>query len=108
MDGERTAHSEGRKIELQSPEDLTYLITNVRRLAAQHINEAFPPAQRVLDGAGAGARDPMQAAIEALVNDVRPLPLHSRPVFCSSLAPWQEPTGRGQKLTRRLHLQTIA
>nr|CDP30046.1 Putative protein of unknown function [Podospora anserina S mat+] len=32
-----------RKIELQSPDDLRYLITNVRKAATDSINAAFPP-----------------------------------------------------------------
>ncbi|KAK4676116.1 hypothetical protein QC764_509230 [Podospora pseudoanserina] len=38
-----------RKIELQSPDDLRYLITNVRKAATDSINAAFPP---VLDDEG--------------------------------------------------------
>lgn len=57
-----------RKVELQSPEDLTYLITNVRRAAAEHIGAAFPP----VDGDDAGTQeDELRVRIEALVNDVR-------------------------------------
>lgn len=59
MDG---AH---RKIELQSPEDLTYLITNVRRAAAEHIGEAFPP----VEGDDAGG-DELRVRIEQMVDEV--------------------------------------
>lgn len=70
-----------RPIELQSPEDLAYLIDNVRRAAADSINTAFPP----VDGADADAQeDELRNRIEQLVNDVRtslPPNLHSiRPV----------------------------
>lgn len=59
--------SANRKVELQSPEDLTYLITNVRRAAAEHIGAAFPP----VDGDDAGAEeDELRVRIEELVNDV--------------------------------------
>ncbi|KAI3325787.1 hypothetical protein HD806DRAFT_491222 [Xylariaceae sp. AK1471] len=34
-----------RKIELQAPEDLAYLVANVRRAAAARIDEAFPPVE---------------------------------------------------------------
>ncbi|KAG7293767.1 hypothetical protein NEMBOFW57_003824 [Staphylotrichum longicolle] len=53
-----------RPIELQSPEDLTYLIGNVRRAAAESINEAFPPVDHPLDG-----EDELRNRIEQLVND---------------------------------------
>ncbi|KAF3763805.1 hypothetical protein M406DRAFT_341225 [Cryphonectria parasitica EP155] len=59
MDG--SAH---RKIELQSPEDLTYLINNVRRAAAEHIGAAFPPVE------GDDAQeDELRVRIEGMVND---------------------------------------
>lgn len=57
-----TAH---RKIELQSPEDLTYLITNVRRAAAEHLSEAFPP----VEGDDAGG-DELRVRIEKIVDEV--------------------------------------
>ncbi|KAK1766482.1 putative kinetochore protein [Phialemonium atrogriseum] len=56
-----TAH---RKIELQSAEDFTYLINNVRRAAADSINAAFPP----VDGAD-GHGDELRTQIENLVNE---------------------------------------
>ncbi|CAN8105046.1 unnamed protein product [Discula destructiva] len=58
MDG---AH---RKIELQSPEDLTYLINNVRRAAAEHIGDAFPP----IEGDDAGG-DELRMRIEQMVEE---------------------------------------
>ncbi|KAK2607994.1 hypothetical protein N8I77_006632 [Diaporthe amygdali] len=61
MDG---AH---RKIELQSPEDLTFLINNVRRAAEEHINAAFPPVDGQ-DDAAAG-EDELRVRIERLVTD---------------------------------------
>jgi kinetochor protein Mis14/NSL1 len=54
-----------RPIELQSPEDFIYLIDNVRRAAAENINEAFPPVE---DGQ---EEDELRNRIEQLVNDVR-------------------------------------
>ncbi|KAH6623597.1 hypothetical protein F5144DRAFT_583768 [Chaetomium tenue] len=54
-----------RPIELQSPEDLTYLIDNVRRAAADSINAAFPPVDNGLDG----QEDELRNRIEQLVND---------------------------------------
>lgn len=67
-----TAH---RKIELQSPEDLTYLITNVRRAAAEHLSEAFPP----VEGDDAGG-DELRVRIEKIVDEVL---LPSLPLFHS-------------------------
>ncbi|KAL2752105.1 hypothetical protein ACRALDRAFT_2128240, partial [Sodiomyces alcalophilus JCM 7366] len=32
-----------RKIELQAPEDLTYLLENARRIAKRHLDDALPP-----------------------------------------------------------------
>jgi len=55
-----------RRIELQSPEDLTFLVQNVRRVAATHLDEAFPPIQ----GGAEGERDEMREQIEELVNQV--------------------------------------
>lgn len=55
-----------RKIELQAPEDLTYLLANVRRAAAARLDEAFPP----VDGAGVGGEgDELRTRIEELVNE---------------------------------------
>ncbi|KAK7707581.1 hypothetical protein SLS64_007100 [Diaporthe eres] len=57
-----------RKIELQSPEDLTFLINNVRRAAEEHINAAFPPVDDGQDDAAAGG-DELRVRIEKLVAD---------------------------------------
>ncbi|KAL2023697.1 hypothetical protein VTK56DRAFT_1411 [Thermocarpiscus australiensis] len=54
-----------RRIELQSPDDLTYLIDNVRRAAADSINAAFPP----VDNAADGQEDELRNRIEQLVNE---------------------------------------
>ncbi|ROV95533.1 hypothetical protein VSDG_05380 [Cytospora chrysosperma] len=61
MDG---AH---RKIELQSPEDLTFLINNVRRAATEHVTAAFPP----VEGQDDAEEDELRVRIEKLVDDVR-------------------------------------
>lgn len=50
-----------RRIELQTNEDLTYLIGNVRRAAAARLNEAFP----VVEG-----EDELREHIESLVDEV--------------------------------------
>ncbi|KAL7805791.1 hypothetical protein V8C44DRAFT_351941 [Trichoderma aethiopicum] len=62
MDSESVVAQVQRKIELQSPEDLAYLITNVRNAAVEHLNEAFPP----VDGA---EEDELRIQIEVLVNE---------------------------------------
>lgn len=67
-----TTESLQRKIELQSPEDLSYLIRNVRSAAATRLNEAFPPV-------AAGGDDALRTEIEALVNEVRSA------ILCSAL-----------------------
>ena len=54
-----------RKIELQEPEDLVYLINNVRAAATSQLNEAFPP---VADSDGKG--DELRLQIEREVNEV--------------------------------------
>jgi kinetochor protein Mis14/NSL1 len=71
MDSAVSAH---RKIELQAPEDLTYLVENVRRAATARLNEAFPPVD------GAQDEDELRTRIEQLVNEVRSARISS----CSS------------------------
>lgn len=61
-----TMDGANRKIELQSPEDLTFLINNVRRAAAEHIGAAFPPVE-----GDDVEEDELRIRIEHLVNDVR-------------------------------------
>ncbi|KAI1431245.1 hypothetical protein GGR50DRAFT_91547 [Xylaria sp. CBS 124048] len=51
-----------RKIELQSPDDLAYLVANVRRAAAARIDEAFPPVED-------SSEDELRTQIEKLVNE---------------------------------------
>ncbi|KXJ90219.1 hypothetical protein Micbo1qcDRAFT_234831 [Microdochium bolleyi] len=52
-----------RKIELQAPDDLAYLLANVRRAAAQRIDEAFPAVE------GAPEEDELRSRIEQLVDE---------------------------------------
>ncbi|KAK3941342.1 hypothetical protein QBC46DRAFT_382961 [Diplogelasinospora grovesii] len=63
-----------RKIELQGVDDLSYLITNVRRAAADSINAAFPPLNNDnTSGAGGGGgpveEDELRVQIERMVTD---------------------------------------
>lgn len=53
-----------RKIELQSPDDLQYLISNVRRAANEKIDKDWPPIE---------GEDKMRERVEELVNEVRPI-----------------------------------
>lgn len=50
-----------RKIELQSPEDLQYLISNIRRAANEKIDRDLPPVE---------GEDPMRRRVEELIQDV--------------------------------------
>lgn len=50
-----------RKIELQSPDDLQYLISNVRRAANEKIDKDLPPIE---------GEDKMRRRVEELVHDV--------------------------------------
>ncbi|KAK7966826.1 uncharacterized protein PG986_001103 [Apiospora aurea] len=61
MDTAVSAHQ--RKIELQSPEDLAFLLANVRRAATARIDEAFPPVE------GAQGEDELRTRIEQLINE---------------------------------------
>ncbi|KAM0500091.1 hypothetical protein ACHAP8_005231 [Fusarium lateritium] len=63
MDSESVVSQVQRKIELQAPEDLSYLIANVRRAATERLNEAFPPVE------GADGEDELRNQIEKLVNE---------------------------------------
>ncbi|ROW09862.1 hypothetical protein VPNG_06324 [Cytospora leucostoma] len=54
-----------RKIELQSSEDLTFLINNVRRAATEHVTAAFPP----VEGQDGAEEDELRVRIEKLVED---------------------------------------
>jgi kinetochor protein Mis14/NSL1 len=82
MDAAVSAHQ--RKIELQAPEDLTYLLANVRRAAAERINEAFPPVE------GADGEDELRNRIERLVEEVK-CPSDPVPFSCSFGADEPEP-----------------
>lgn len=61
--GTRATESAHRKIELQSPADLTYLIANVSRAAREKIDKHLPP-----DAAPDGKEDEMRNRVEELVD----------------------------------------
>lgn len=62
--GQRATEAAHRKIELQSPADLTYLIANVSRAAREKIDKHLPP-----DAAPEG-EDAMRKRVEQLVEEV--------------------------------------
>lgn len=64
QDGQRATESTHRKIELQSPADLTYLIANVTQAAREKLDKHLPP------DAVAGGDDAMRKRVEQLVNEV--------------------------------------
>ena len=55
-----------RKIELQSPDDLQYLISNVRRAANEKIDKDLPPIE---------GEDKMRRRVEEMVQEVCPSPI---------------------------------
>jgi kinetochor protein Mis14/NSL1 len=59
-----------RKIELQSPDDLQYLIANVRRAANEKIDKDLPPIE---------GEDRMRTKVEEEVQNVYPYAFH---LFC--------------------------
>ncbi|KAL0939696.1 uncharacterized protein CTRU02_206306 [Colletotrichum truncatum] len=61
---EKTMEDAHRKIELQSHEDLAYLLNNVRRAAQDQLDKAFPQ----IEGSNA-QEDELRAPIERLVNE---------------------------------------
>jgi kinetochor protein Mis14/NSL1 len=50
-----------RKIELQSPDDLQYLVSNIRRAANQKIDKDWPPIE---------GEDKIRERVEELVHSV--------------------------------------
>jgi kinetochor protein Mis14/NSL1 len=67
QDGHRATESTHRKIELQAPADLTYLIANVSRAAREKLDKHLPPD--VVQG-GNGGEDAMRKRVEELVDEV--------------------------------------
>ncbi|KAK5714533.1 hypothetical protein LTR15_010715 [Elasticomyces elasticus] len=64
QEGQRATETAHRKIELQSPADLTYLIANVARAAREKLDKHLPP-----DAAPEG-EDAMRKRVEELVDDI--------------------------------------
>lgn len=77
-----------RKIDLQSPADLTYLHTNVVALSRRKLDLNFPPSAAVTsnanangdgdgdgNGNGDGGSDPMRERVKELIDEVGHLTL---------------------------------
>ncbi|KAI1099018.1 hypothetical protein F4804DRAFT_323118 [Jackrogersella minutella] len=93
---------EYRRIELQAPEDLAFLLANVRRAAAARLDEAFPPVEG--ESAG-GDGDELRTRIEELVNEyitktftlaspnlsINGLPVDAGPFLSNSPSALQQP-----------------
>ncbi|KAI5863682.1 hypothetical protein GGS23DRAFT_620476 [Durotheca rogersii] len=58
-----------RPIELQTPDDLAYLVANVRRAAAARLDEAFPPLAGGGAAEGTAGEDELRTRIEELVDE---------------------------------------
>ena len=58
-------YSDHRKIELQAPADLTYLLTNIRQAAREKLDLAMPPS-----AAPEGKEDAFRMRVEELVHEV--------------------------------------
>ncbi len=63
LDGSRATESAHRKVELQAPADLTYLIANVTRAAREKLDKHLPP------NATPEGEDVMRRRVEELVDD---------------------------------------
>lgn len=63
--GERATETSHRKIELQSPADLTYLVGKVSTVAREKLDKHLPPNA----AADSDASDPMRRKVEELVDD---------------------------------------
>ena len=74
--GERATETAHRKIELQTPADLSYLIANVQRTARQKLDRHLPP-EAAPDG-----EDAMRERVAELVDEVRLLLRHLRKDPC--------------------------
>jgi len=64
QDGQRATETAHRRVELQSPADLTYLVANVSRAAREKLDKHLPP-----DAAPEG-EDAMRQRVDELVDDV--------------------------------------
>lgn len=93
MDQDSAASQAQRKIELQSPQDLAYLVAKVRGAAAARINEAFPH----VPGQG---EDELRNQIESLVNEVLHSPLPPPPPPSSS-------TSKSSNSPKAVHRQDL-
>ena len=65
---------EQRKIDLQSPADLTYLLTNIQNAAQEKLDLHIPPS-----AAPEGEDDAFRVKVEQLVHQVLSSPLSTHP-----------------------------
>ncbi len=72
--GARATETAHRKIELQAPADLTYLIANLSRAAREKLDKHLPP-----DAVPEGGEDAMRKRVEELVDEVRVVRLRRGP-----------------------------
>ena len=64
----RATASEFRKVELQSPTDLAYLIALTQRAARQKIDVAFPPSAAPTNGEDDGMRRRVEELVSQFVD----------------------------------------
>jgi len=81
--GARATETAHRKIELQAPADLTYLIANLSRAAREKLDKHLPP-----DAVPEGGEDAMRKRVEELVDEVRAVRLRRGP-GCEWFADWK-------------------
>lgn len=113
-----------RKIELQSADDLSYLISNVRRAAAESIDAAFPPVDHPPTTTNSDG-DELRLQIERLVDEyivrtftlaapnltINGLPLSDPTPFLSGASPGRaEPEERHEPFDgrKRLRVEDLA
>ena len=65
-----------RKIDLQSPADLTYLLNNIRASAQEKVDNAFPASAAPKNG-----DDAIKAKVQSLVHEVRTSSNQSTPLI---------------------------
>ena len=64
----RLTTSEFRKVELQSPTDLSYLVAVTQRAAREKIDVAFPPSAAPTNGEDDGIRRRVEELVAEFVN----------------------------------------
>ena len=70
LHGRRATESAHRKIELQSPADLTYLIANVSHAAREKLDQHLPPEAAQSELQQGKGDDKLRLRVEELVDQV--------------------------------------